>query len=148
MTSNLLKETNEFLWNINFSIKSYEIIINNLREIDNTLPKIVFTINEQFDSFIHNFYCFLEYFKNKKIVVVPHITIKYNNGEIIPEYVNNSRMKLINLLKEKIPKIQNCYFFENYLTNDLLQNKNHLNDIGYKIVGEKLEKFLEKIIST
>jgi len=142
MTSNLLKETNEFLWNINFNIKSYEIIINNLKEIDNTLPKIAFTQNESFKSFINNFYYFLEYFKNKKIVVVPHLTIKDNDEEIIPEYVNNSRMKFVNLLKETIPKIPNCYFFENNVYNDLLDDQNHYNEDGYKTVGKCLEKFL------
>lgn len=78
---------------------------------------------------------------------MPHLTIKDNNGEVIPEYVNNSRMKLINLLKETIPTIPNCYFFENNVSNDLLDGRNHYNEDGYKIVGEKLEKFLNKIIN-
>ena len=36
MTSDMLRETNEFYWNFNLIVESYEIILNELDEIDNT----------------------------------------------------------------------------------------------------------------
>lgn len=145
-TSTMLKETNEFYWNINFNIKSYEIIINELKSIDKTLPVKVYTKKDSEDTFIDSVNHFLNYFKHKKIVIIPNIAIKNNNnGQIIPEYVNTSRLEYINFLKKTLSKIQNCYFFENYQTNDLIRDKNHLNEVGHKIVGKKLEKFLDEL---
>ena len=145
MTSNMLKNINEYIWNFNLNIKSYEIIINELDEIDKTLPKKHYIYKELENEFIDNFNKFLNHFKNKKIVIIPNLSIIDNNEEIIPKYVNESRLKYINFLKEKISKIPNCYFFENYVTNELLDDQNHYNKLGYKKIGEKLEKFLEKL---
>ena len=138
MTSDMLKETNEFYWNINFNIKSYEIIINELENIDITLPKQIIAYKKNEDNFIDELNNFVSYLKNKKIVIIPNLAIIDNNEEIIPKYVNESRLKYINFLKEKISKIPNCYFFENYVTNNLLEDENHYNELGYKTVGEKL----------
>ena len=33
----------------------------------------------------------------------------------------------------------------NYVTNDMLEDEYHYNKLGYKIVGEKLEKFLDEL---
>ena len=144
-TSDMLKETNEFYWNIDFNIESYEIILNEFDEIDNTLPKKFYIYKESETEFINNFNDFLNYFKNKKIVVISNLAIKDNNEEIIPKYVNESRLKYMNFLKNTLSKMSNCYFFENYVTNDMLKDVNHYNESGYKIVGEKLEKFLDEL---
>lgn len=145
MTSNMLREINDFYWNLNFNIKSYEIIINELDEIDNTLPIKIISYKKTKNEFINNFNKLSTHFKNKKIVIMHNLVIKDNNEKIIPKYVNESRLKIILLLKEIIAKIPNCYLFENYVTNDLLSDIYHYNELGYKIVGEKLEKFLDKL---
>ena len=147
LTSSMLKETGNFYWNINFNIQSYEIIINDLQEIniDKTIPK-QFYIARDMINFKDTFDKFLNYFKGKKIIFISHLAIKDNNNEeIINNYVNKSRLKQIYFLKEIIPTKSNCYFFENYVTNDLLNDNNHLNSYGYEKVGEKLEEFLKKI---
>lgn len=147
LTSSMLKETGNFYWNINFNIQSYEIIINDLQEIniDKTIPK-QFYLARDMTNFKDTFDKFLNYFKGKKIIFISHLVIKDNNNEkIINNYVNTSRLKLIDFLKEIIPTESNCYFFENYVTNDLLKDDNHLNSYGYEKVGEKLEEFLKKI---
>ena len=144
-TSDMLKETNQFYWNINFNIKSYEIIINELEEIDTTLSKKIISYKKNENECIDNINNLLNFFKNKKIVVIPHITIKDNNEEIIPKYVNESRLKYMNFLKNTLSEIPNCYFFENYVINDMLEDYNHYNESGYKIIGDKLEKFLDEL---
>jgi lysophospholipase L1-like esterase len=143
----MLKETGNFYWNINFNIQSYEIIINDLQEIniDKTIPK-QFYIARDIINFKDTFDKFLNYFKGKKLIFISHLAIKDNtNEEIINNYVNKSRLKQIDFLKEIIPTKYNCYFFENYVTNDLLKDDNHLNSYGYEKVGEKIEEFLKKI---
>lgn len=59
--------------------------------------------------------------------------------------VNESRLKYINFLKQKLNNIPNCYFFENQVTNDLIGDEYHYNDFGYKTVGKKFEMFLDTI---
>jgi hypothetical protein len=145
MTSDMLKETNEYYWNINFNIRYYKIIINELDKIDNKVSKEIEVYKKNEDDFINNFINFKNYFKNKKIVAIPNLAIKDNNEEIIPKYVNESRLKDINFFKKIFSEISNCYFFENYVTNDLLDDEYHYNELGYKIIGEKLEKFLDNL---
>lgn len=149
LTSSMLKETGNFYWNINFNIQSYEIIINDLQEIniDKTIPK-QFYIARDMINFKDTFDKFLNYFKGKKIIFISHLAIKDNNNEeIINNYVNKSRLKQIDFLKEIIPTKDNCYFFENYVTNDLLEDCNHLNDYGYEKISEKIEELLENIVN-
>lgn len=81
MTNDMLKETNEFYWNINFNIKSYEIIINELENIDITLPKQIIAYKKNENDFINSFNDFVNNFKNKKIIVVSNLAIKDNNEE-------------------------------------------------------------------
>ena len=145
ITGDMLKNINEYIWNLNLNVESYEIIFNELDEIDNTLPKKFYTYKESENNFIDNFNNFKNNFKNKKIVVISNLAIKDNNEEIIPKYVNESRLKYMNFLKEILSKMPNCYFFENYVTNDLLEDLNHYNELGYKIVGDKLESFLDDL---
>jgi hypothetical protein len=147
MTGDMLSLMNQYNWNITLNIDNYELIINNFDYVDITLPKKFYINNESNDDFIYNINELVKYFKNKKLIIVSHFYIKENNEEKIPKYVNESRLKYINFLKQKLINIPNCYFFENHVTNDLIEDEYHYNDFGYKTVGEKFEKFLDTIIT-
>ena len=78
-----------------------------------------------------------KYFQNKKIIIIPHLTKK---NEPIKE-----RLRLYQFLQNNIKNENNLYFFDNYVTDDMLMDENHYSEYGYNYVTEKISNLINRI---
>ena len=136
MTSGMLKKESLFYWNFKITLKKIEFIVNNT--LKNNISNI-YLIKKKYDNntIIENLSILQKYFQNKKIIIIPHLTKK---NEPIKE-----RLRLYQFLQNNIKNENNLYFFDNYVTDDMLMDENHYSEYGYNYVTEKISNLINRI---